>query len=393
MDGEDHATKQYDPSTVPSRLGLSRRLVQQQMPPRQSAEHSRRPTARSTARFTRREHMPPPAHGQRVAHLPDYAAYAYPVAQPAHSQGLPVEAMQNVAMQFQSPMSPDSVRQQYSPPHVDYPMYRQQQQQQVSYDPGLVYGLGQAGPSHVPYPISLPDSFQPRHTESVGSMSAQFGVPQYLSPVVHAGSTETGVVPQYLTSQGYHQESPQHRSTAAAYPDTMTGYHTIGPIDDLQQRDTAQDAGSLSNSYRWYQQALITTFDYTRAGRLVDASGLLLELSEWLVGNGRDLGLFRDEADSLAEHSRLWNNLNLCWLTLCQKQKDLTLAVLESGRAQNTAAMLTIEIMEHMGQALIKLCDKLEPHGLVDYQLGLWEEEILSVLGQCLDLLSDSRPA
>lgn len=34
--------------------------------------------------------------------------------------------------------------------------------------------------------------------------------------------------------------------------------------------------------------------------------------------------------------------------------------------------------MEDMGEELIRLCDKLEPHGLVDYQMGIWEEEILS---------------
>lgn len=34
--------------------------------------------------------------------------------------------------------------------------------------------------------------------------------------------------------------------------------------------------------------------------------------------------------------------------------------------------------METMGRDLIQLCDQLEPHGLVDYQMGIWEEEILS---------------
>jgi hypothetical protein len=33
--------------------------------------------------------------------------------------------------------------------------------------------------------------------------------------------------------------------------------------------------------------------------------------------------------------------------------------------------------MEEMGKTLIQLCDQLEQHGLVDYQMGIWEEEIL----------------
>lgn len=39
--------------------------------------------------------------------------------------------------------------------------------------------------------------------------------------------------------------------------------------------------------------------------------------------------------------------------------------------------MLSADSLEKMGQELIRLCDLVEPHGLVDYQMGIWEEEIL----------------
>ncbi|KDE80537.1 hypothetical protein AO1008_07437 [Aspergillus oryzae 100-8] len=42
--------------------------------------------------------------------------------------------------------------------------------------------------------------------------------------------------------------------------------------------------------------------------------------------------------------------------------------------------------MDNLGKELIQLCDRVEQFGLVDYQMGIWEEEILGVLGQCLDL-------
>jgi hypothetical protein len=73
-------------------------------------------------------------------------------------------------------------------------------------------------------------------------------------------------------------------------------------------------------------------------------------------------------------------------------------------------SLLRRDRLEAMGKDLIQLCDQVEQHGLVDYQMGIWEEEILSgivynphithrtsnernyiVLGQCLDLM-DSRP-
>ena len=30
-----------------------------------------------------------------------------------------------------------------------------------------------------------------------------------------------------------------------------------------------------------------------------------------------------------------------------------------------------------MGNELIRLCDSIERHGLVDYQYGVWEEQIM----------------
>jgi hypothetical protein len=97
----------------------------------------------------------------------------------------------------------------------------------------------------------------------------------------------------------------------------------------------------------------------------------------------------------------LWRNLNLCWLALFQKQWDLT-----SGSVEwlYTTNLLTTKMIEEMGDEMVNLCDKLERPGLVDYELGLWENEIISskklsiqyilvlisfllVIMRCLDLI------
>lgn len=77
-------------------------------------------------------------------------------------------------------------------------------------------------------------------------------------------------------------------------------------------------------------------------------------------------------------HLQLWNDFNLCWLALCQKQKDLTQDVVATGHQPSQTSLLSRDRMEAMGKELIQLCDQLEQHGLVDYQMGIWEEEILS---------------
>lgn len=49
-----------------------------------------------------------------------------------------------------------------------------------------------------------------------------------------------------------------------------------------------------------------------------------------------------------------------------------------TGHPPAQASLLTKDRMEGIGRDLIQLCDQLEQHGLVDYQMGIWEEEILS---------------
>jgi hypothetical protein len=40
--------------------------------------------------------------------------------------------------------------------------------------------------------------------------------------------------------------------------------------------------------------------------------------------------------------------------------------------------LLEKDFLERMGRELVRLCDLMERHGLVDYQMGVWEEEIIS---------------
>lgn len=48
---------------------------------------------------------------------------------------------------------------------------------------------------------------------------------------------------------------------------------------------------------------------------------------------------------------------------------------MESGLGRNQG-LITEESLKKMGDDLIRLCDQIERHGLVDYQYGVWEERI-----------------
>lgn len=86
----------------------------------------------------------------------------------------------------------------------------------------------------------------------------------------------------------------------------------------------------------------------------------------------------------------------------------MTKEMLNTGQPpQDPQSLIDYEFMEKMGRDLVRLCDGIEKHGLVDYQMGVAEEDILegeifihkpkviwliryTALTTCLDLLEPS---
>lgn len=113
-------------------------------------------------------------------------------------------------------------------------------------------------------------------------------------------------------------------------------------------------------------------------------------------------GLIVDEVALHGDRIRLWNEFNTAWLGIFQKQKDM----LESRhQIQPPQSLMTKDFINKMAKDLIRMCDAVERHGLVDYQYGVAEEQIIDsewssmafpfesvinhiylVLEQCLDL-------
>ena len=109
----------------------------------------------------------------------------------------------------------------------------------------------------------------------------------------------------YLTSiPTYNQPGPIGRPTGSQpFPTTMTDMPpggTAGRFDSSSSQQQPQQASSqvisdpttLTDAYGQFQRALRGTLDNARTGRLEEASRSLLEISEWLVTNARELGMY-----------------------------------------------------------------------------------------------------
>ncbi|OJD17559.1 hypothetical protein AJ78_02372 [Emergomyces pasteurianus Ep9510] len=379
MDGDSHLPKKHDHPGYQTGSG--------------ARQHPARHLSGSSADRFRQQEQHEPARGlgtdgmiaqDRASTLSVYGGYGYTESPSYGNPSLQSGTLQSGGLQYQPNYSSSSSS-------------RNQQQQRLSqYGGEMVYNMPQAQPQS---PYEGVSHYQPRHSPAIDVLGTQFGGPQYFQaegPAAAAGSD------QYLTASHvqptpYSQAAPLSRAaTVSTLPEIMVDLQASTAPEGLGHTEFPHESpSSFDDAYNQYQQALRQTFENARSGRLVDASQSLLELSAWLLGNATELGLARDEEELHPDRIKLWNEFNTCWLAVCQKQKDMTQEMLESGLGTTPQNLLTEDILNKMGRELVRLCDRMEQYGLVDYQMGVWEEEILSVLSQCLDLLegNENTPA
>ncbi|RSL90549.1 hypothetical protein CEP52_014574, partial [Fusarium oligoseptatum] len=147
--------------------------------------------------------------------------------------------------------------------------------------------------------------------------------------------------------------------------------------------------GALEEKWVNYQRQLGTIFQEIMNGSLESASETLLSVTSWLLSQVADLGLNLDDTNLHADRIKLWDDFNHAWLGIGQRQMEL----MTSSQPSRSQSLMSKAMIKKMGNELIRLCDGIERHGLVDYQYGVWEEQITAVLEDCLDLYEASEEA
>ena len=90
------------------------------------------------------------------------------------------------------------------------------------------------------------------------------------------------------------------------------------------------------------------------------------------------LGLTRDDEALHDDRIRLWDEFNRAWLATLQRQYNLTQEMIQSGQAlHESQSIIGTQALEQLARELVRLCDDVEKHGLVDYQMGVAEENIM----------------
>ena len=101
------------------------------------------------------------------------------------------------------------------------------------------------------------------------------------------------------------------------------------------------------------------------------------------------LGLTRDDETLHDGRIRLWDEFNRAWLVSLQRQLDLTQQAVHNNQPlEGNQSLMDVPLLERLSSELIRLCDNVEKHGLVDYQMGVAEEEIMERKYRAVTLLT-----
>ena len=89
------------------------------------------------------------------------------------------------------------------------------------------------------------------------------------------------------------------------------------------------------------------------------------------------IGLTKDDPAVYKERLEFWKNFNYCWLAFLTRQLQNSRTRRESGQPlTGVQIVLSKDNIKALGDELIELNDDLQSTGLIDYEMGVWEEEI-----------------
>ncbi|KAK0752080.1 hypothetical protein B0T18DRAFT_320329 [Schizothecium vesticola] len=262
---------------------------------------------------------------------------------------------------------------------TDYgqPDTRQTQGFASAYNPtAMIYNVPQGTGSQNNAVYDTSQQFSSRQPAALQMMPTDVAAPYFSgeptnSAAASAMQAQTG---SSGASQVYQSAGLQNYSAGGmASMGGMAAQSSSG--QDVRMDEEYPAAEGLDAAYAAYQSALKAIFQNVQDCSLAAASESILSVSEWLLGHVSDLGLTSDDQSLHSDRIKLWNDFNHAWLAILQAQKD----AMESGQqAQRPQSLITQDGLEKMGKELVRHCDSVERYGLVDYEYGVWEEQIIA---------------
>ncbi|KAK8135810.1 hypothetical protein PG984_003750 [Apiospora sp. TS-2023a] len=264
------------------------------------------------------------------------------------------------------------------PYQSEYGQDTRQTQNFSAYNPSLMYNVPQTSAQNTVYDTS--QQFPSRQPAALQMMPTDVAASYFPSEPTNAGAAPALQAQAASSStSGVYQQSPaDQRAMIHQYPSSIASMSGMSQQasapDQVMEEQDYSNSTEMGEAYEQYQTALKEIFTNIRNGVLVSASESLLTVSDWLLSKVAELGLAADNPQLHHDRIKLWHDFNHAWLALLQKQKDMVGSGIPPQRGQT---LVSEESLKKMGKEIVRLCDGIERHGLVDYEYGVWEEPII----------------
>ncbi|KAF9356980.1 hypothetical protein BGX34_009651 [Mortierella sp. NVP85] len=160
-------------------------------------------------------------------------------------------------------------------------------------------------------------------------------------------------------------EPPSPGSDASTVSDPDSPPHG-SERSELDEQRAAEELATI-------QEELQSVLEYVDQGMVLKSFDTLCRLTDIAVTNCDRLGLTSDSG-AMDQKAGFWTGLNNCWL----------FAFSHYGNARSEEQQLKEPHLHHLYNNVKAWADTLEKYGLVNYELGFWEQDILEAIEVCL---------
>ncbi|CAG8504027.1 12197_t:CDS:2 [Ambispora gerdemannii] len=148
-------------------------------------------------------------------------------------------------------------------------------------------------------------------------------------------------------------------------------------------------------SFEEIQEAFKRVIDFAKRDEMFDAFNLLSSITSNVVTNCERFGLTSDESFSI-DREGFWKKLNDCWLyAISQVNKNYSKHHQQQSQSlpsqeqqQQPPQRIGKEYLYKLRESVVSWADVLERYGLVDYEMGYWEQAFLDAIDSQINLLS-----
>ncbi|KAF9173927.1 hypothetical protein BGX21_011271 [Mortierella sp. AD011] len=157
--------------------------------------------------------------------------------------------------------------------------------------------------------------------------------------------------------------SPNSNASTISCPNSPTQGPHITEVDEQ----------AASDELAAIQEELQNVLEYVDQGMILKSFDTLCRLTDIIATNCEKLGLASD-GGAIDQKAGFWTGLNNSWL----------FAFWHCGNARSEDQRLQRHHLYHLHDSVKAWADALEKYGLVNYELGLSEQDILEAIEFCL---------